>query len=192
MVAAFSLAGGVFDAEPEQAQGNPQQPTNPPVTHQPPPSLGDLGFPTAQTQGNAQEQARLDRRSHMLKIHQRLGLITAFPLLATVITGTVAGGRSTNSTTRDLHAGLSRERTDVPPPLAELQSRLQHGCYGKECNHIPIEEARRRLAFLSNHSCNPNIGLQGQIVFVALRDIAGGGTHARLGRDRRLRLRHKV
>jgi hypothetical protein len=64
-----------------------------------------FGFPTAQTQGNAQEQARLDRRSHMLKIHQRLGLITAFPLLATVITGTMAGGRSTSSTTRDLHAG---------------------------------------------------------------------------------------
>lgn len=26
----------------------------------------------------------------------------------------------------------------------------------------------------SNHSCEPNIGLQGQIVFVAMRDIAAG------------------
>ena len=26
----------------------------------------------------------------------------------------------------------------------------------------------------SNHSCDPNIGVQGQIVFVALRDIAAG------------------
>ena len=36
-------------------------------------SLQDLGFTPAQTQGNAQDQARLDKRSHMLKIHQRLG-----------------------------------------------------------------------------------------------------------------------
>jgi hypothetical protein len=26
----------------------------------------------------------------------------------------------------------------------------------------------------SNHSCEPNIGVQGQIVFVAMRDIAAG------------------
>lgn len=42
----------------------------------------------------------------MLKIHQRLGLITTAPLIATVITGTMAGGRSTSSTNRDLHAAL--------------------------------------------------------------------------------------
>jgi Carboxypeptidase regulatory-like domain len=69
-------------------------------------SLGDLGFSVAQTQGSAAEQARLDRRSHMLKVHQRLGLITTIPLVATVITGTFAGGRSTTSTTRDVHAAL--------------------------------------------------------------------------------------
>lgn len=40
-------------------------------------SLGDLGFTPSQTQGSAQDQARLDKRSHMLKIHQRLGLIAA-------------------------------------------------------------------------------------------------------------------
>ena len=50
------------------------------------PSLGDLGFSPDQTQGNAQDQARLDKRSHMLKIHQRLGLITIAPLIATIIT----------------------------------------------------------------------------------------------------------
>lgn len=69
-------------------------------------SLEGLGFPQAQTQGNAQEQARLDRRTHMLKIHQKLGLITTAPMLATVITGTFAGGRSTSSSNRDLHVGL--------------------------------------------------------------------------------------
>ncbi len=69
-------------------------------------SLEGLGFPQAQTQGNAQEQARLDRRTHMLKVHQKLGLITTAPMLATVITGTFAGGRSTSSSNRDLHVGL--------------------------------------------------------------------------------------
>lgn len=70
------------------------------------PSLSQLGFPTSETQGNAAEQARLNKRSHMLQIHQRLGLITTVPLIATVITGAKAGGRSTSSTDRDLHAAL--------------------------------------------------------------------------------------
>ena len=69
-------------------------------------SLGDLGFSSAQTQGSTEEQARLDRRSHMLKVHQRLGLITAVPLVATVISGAFAGGRATHTTDRDLHAAL--------------------------------------------------------------------------------------
>ena len=69
-------------------------------------SLEDLGFSVAQTQGSAAEQARLDKRSHMLKVHQRLGLIATIPLAATVITGTFAGGRATQSSTRDVHAVL--------------------------------------------------------------------------------------
>lgn len=70
------------------------------------PSLGDLGFPTAATQANPAEQARLNRRSRMLQMHQRLGLITAVPLVATLITSGGAGGRSTSSTSRDIHASL--------------------------------------------------------------------------------------
>ena len=69
-------------------------------------SLGDLGFSAAQTLGNAQDQATLDKRSHMLKIHQQLGLIAAVPLVATVIMGSFAGGRSTSSTARTVHASL--------------------------------------------------------------------------------------
>jgi len=69
-------------------------------------SLGSLGFPQSETQGSAQEQARLNRRTHMLKVHQTLGLITAAPMLATVISGTFAGGRATSSSNRDLHVGL--------------------------------------------------------------------------------------
>ena len=40
-------------------------------------SLQDLGISSDQAQGNAQDQARLDKRSHMLKMHQRFGLIAA-------------------------------------------------------------------------------------------------------------------
>jgi len=69
-------------------------------------SLEDIGFSQSQTQGSAQYQARLDKRSHMLKTHQRLGLITTVPLLATVIAGMSAGGRRTSSTDRDVHAAL--------------------------------------------------------------------------------------
>ena len=70
------------------------------------PSLSDLGFNTADTKGNADEQARLDKRTRMLKIHQKMGLITAVPLAATIISGFGAGGHKTSSSTRDLHAAL--------------------------------------------------------------------------------------
>lgn len=39
----------------------------------------------------------------------------------------------------------------------------------------PLNEQEREGAMIfSNHSCEPNIGVQGQIVFVALRDIEAG------------------
>ncbi len=70
------------------------------------PSLEDLGFSPAQTKGNAQQQAMLDKRSHMLKVHQRLGLITTGPLVATIISSFGAGGRESSASGRDLHAAL--------------------------------------------------------------------------------------
>ena len=36
------------------------------------------------------------------------------------------------------------------------------------------EEEREGSMIFSNHSCEPNIGLRGQIVFVAMRDIRAG------------------
>jgi hypothetical protein len=69
-------------------------------------SLGDLGFPSSQTQGSDVDQARLDKRSHMLKIHQELGLITAAPMVAACFTGGFAGGKATSSSNRDLHIAL--------------------------------------------------------------------------------------
>ena len=39
----------------------------------------------------------------------------------------------------------------------------------------PLSEQEREGSMIfSNHSCEPNIGVQGQIVFVALRDIKAG------------------
>jgi hypothetical protein len=76
-------------------------------------SLGDLGFSPTQTQGNALDQARLDKRSHMLKIHQRLGLIDTVPLLATVILGPGAGGKSTSSADRYAHLALGSVTGDL-------------------------------------------------------------------------------
>ncbi|HXR16753.1 MAG TPA: carboxypeptidase-like regulatory domain-containing protein [Terriglobales bacterium] len=70
------------------------------------PSLSDLGLSPEQTQGNAREQALLDKRTHMLKIHQRMGLITTIPLIVTVATSLNAGGKNTSSASRDLHAAL--------------------------------------------------------------------------------------
>lgn len=67
------------------------------------PSLEDLGFTPGESQGSAAEQARLNRRSHMLKVHQRLGLITAAPMLATILTALGAAGRHGTAFGRDLH-----------------------------------------------------------------------------------------
>ncbi len=80
------------------------------------PSLEELGFPTALTQANAQEQARLDKRSRMLKTHQKLGLVTAGLMAATVATSFGAKGHHGvpgSSTGRNLHMGLGIATTDL-------------------------------------------------------------------------------
>jgi hypothetical protein len=77
------------------------------------PSLEDLGFSKSETQSNAAQQALLDKRTHMLKIHQRMGLITTIPLVATVILGSGAGGKSEGTATRDLHVALGSLTGDL-------------------------------------------------------------------------------
>ena len=51
----------------------------------------------------------------------------------------------------------------------------------------PVTEAEREGGMMHlNHSCEPNLGLQGQIAFVAMRDIAAGEeAHVRLRDDGR-------
>jgi len=111
----------VVDAKLEQgepANGNPaptQQENlpNAPSSSTTAPSLSDLGLSPEQTQGNAREQALLDKRTHMLKIHQRMGLITTIPLVATVILGPGAGGKSTSTASRNLHVALGAVTGDL-------------------------------------------------------------------------------
>jgi hypothetical protein len=94
------------------SSGLPNAPTPPAATQEP--SLQDLGFSQQQLQANPKLQARLNRRTEMLKIHQRLGLITVAPMLADLITGPMAKVKSRNgqilreptSTNIDLHAAL--------------------------------------------------------------------------------------
>lgn len=122
--ASTDLAGLPSAPEPNQAQagGTGQNQQNPPS--QPDqqnqtkpgnaPSLGDLGFTPQQAQADAKLQALLDRRTHMLKVHQRLGLIAALPMAAALITGPMANAKGKNGQTiteptnanLDFHAAL--------------------------------------------------------------------------------------
>ena len=77
------------------------------------PSLEDLGFSKTETQSNAAEQALLDKRTRMLRIHQRMGLITTIPLVATVILGPGSGGKSEGTAIRDLHVALGSLTGDL-------------------------------------------------------------------------------
>jgi hypothetical protein len=82
-----------------QQKGSPPSPL--PNAPEPPaasnePSLSDLGFTSQQTQADPKLQAMLDKRTTMLRIHQKLGLITAVPMLAALITGPMAKAKGKN------------------------------------------------------------------------------------------------
>ncbi|HEY5176678.1 MAG TPA: carboxypeptidase-like regulatory domain-containing protein [Terriglobales bacterium] len=119
-VAKMTLTGGAtltMNAALAAPQAQPQAPTdnlpNAPSSSKTGPSLQDLGFPPDQAQGNAKLQALLDKRTHMLKIHQRMGLITTIPLIATLATSLNAGGKNTSTASRDLHAALGGVTGDL-------------------------------------------------------------------------------
>lgn len=76
-------------------------------------SLTDLGISSSEASGSAVDQARLNKRSRMLMWHQRLGLIAAVPLIATVATSVGAGGRSTSTADRWAHLALGSATGDL-------------------------------------------------------------------------------
>lgn len=49
----------------------------------------------------------------MLKIHQKLGLVTAAPMIATVVTSLGAGGKKTSNTDRTVHMVLGSVTSDL-------------------------------------------------------------------------------
>jgi hypothetical protein len=105
--ASFNLADmALLDRKSTMAEQTKDDATAAPQNKPAKPSLLDLGFPLDQIKGNAEDQARLDKRSHMLKIHQRLGVITLIPLLATIITSGGASGKHSSASGRDVHGAL--------------------------------------------------------------------------------------
>lgn len=110
-------ANATLDARLPEAGAQQQLPNAPaPAASSPAqePSLESLGFSQQQTQANPQLQARLEKRTEMLKLHQRLGLITLAPMAAALITGPMAKAKGRNGqiieeptqTNLDLHAAL--------------------------------------------------------------------------------------
>ncbi len=91
----------------------PENIPNAPSSSQSTPSMEDLGFSKSETQADAARQALLDKRTHMLKIHQRMGLITTIPMIASVVTSLNAGGRNESSASRDLHVALGALTGDL-------------------------------------------------------------------------------
>jgi hypothetical protein len=107
----------ILAVEPPSAAGSeiPNAPSPAPAA----PTLQDLGFGVDQTQANPRLQAILQKRTEMLKIHQRLGLITTIPMAAAVITGPMAKAKGKNGQTikeptqanLDVHAALGGATT---------------------------------------------------------------------------------
>ena len=93
-----------------QPQQDEKKPATPPSSSTSAPSLNDLGISAAQVHGDDRTQALLDKRTHMLKVHTRLGLITAVPILAACISGAGATpdrGTYGSTTSRDVHVGIA-------------------------------------------------------------------------------------
>ena len=108
----FNAALSVLPSAP---QAQPQAPTNN-APNAPPsnkaPSLEDLGFSPTETKSNPKEQALLDKRTRMLKIHQRLGLITTIPMIAALVTSSDVGETNSSNTNRTVHMILGSATAD--------------------------------------------------------------------------------
>jgi len=61
-------------------------------------------------------------------------------------------------------------RREITPALGPVEIQI-----GDNLFIAPVTADERELSMLySNHSCNPNIGMRGEITFVAMRDIRAG------------------
>jgi SET domain-containing protein len=61
-------------------------------------------------------------------------------------------------------------RSEITPRLGPVEIQI-----GDDLFIAPVTDEERELSMLyTNHSCDPNIGLSGEITFVAMRDISAG------------------
>jgi SET domain-containing protein len=61
-------------------------------------------------------------------------------------------------------------RRDITPRLGPVEIQI-----GNDLFIAPVTDAERELSMLyRNHSCDPNVGIRGEITFVAMRDIRTG------------------
>src|SRR3981081_1385589 len=61
-------------------------------------------------------------------------------------------------------------REQVTPHLGPVEIQIDNDLF-----IAPVTAAEREGSILySNHSCNPNLGMRGEITFVAMRDIRAG------------------
>jgi SET domain-containing protein len=61
-------------------------------------------------------------------------------------------------------------RREITPRLGPVEIQI-----GDDLFIAPVTDEERELSMLyTNHSCDPNIGLSGEITFVAMRDISAG------------------
>ena len=68
------------------------------------------------------------------------------------------------------HVLTARQWADLEPALGPAEIQIL-----EDLVIAPVDAAERDGGMLySNHSCEPNIAIQGQIVFVAMRDIEPG------------------
>jgi SET domain-containing protein len=59
---------------------------------------------------------------------------------------------------------------EITPRLGPVEIQI-----GDDLFIAPVTEDERELSMLyTNHSCDPNVGIRGEITFVAMRDISAG------------------
>ena len=108
-------------------------------------SLQDLGISPAEAAGDPEQQALLDKRSHMLMIHQRLGLVTAGPMLASILTasGAKLSRRSTTTspTGREIHGTLGAVTAGLYVTTASFAIRAPKVPGTETRGHIRLHKA---------------------------------------------------
>ena len=66
--------------------------------------------------------------------------------------------------------GRTALRGEIRPRLGPVEIQIDEGLF-----IAPVTEEEREGSMLySNHSCNPNLGMRGEITFVAMRHIRAG------------------